>query len=218
MSAATLPSLKTFADVLSRLGDVPPERVRLHPAPGTATVADVLRTKDVENRSCELVDGTLVEKAMGVREALLAVALGAILREFVKQHHLGFVTGPDGTLRLLTDLVRIPDVAFISWEATPEDKAPEEPVPPLVPDLAVEIISRGNTAAELQRKREEYFAAGVRLVWVIDPRSRTARVFTSADSARELSADDSVDGGDVLPGFSLKLADLFAELDESAPG
>jgi Uma2 family endonuclease len=86
-------------------------------------------------------------------------------------------------------------------------------VPQLAPDLAVEVLSPSNTRAEMARKRGEYFRAGVRLVWEIDPRKRGVRVYTAADQFTDLSAGDALDGGTVLPGFTLPLADLFAELD-----
>jgi Uma2 family endonuclease len=89
-------------------------------------------------------------------------------------------------------------------------------VPELVPDLAVEILSEGNTPAEMRRKRREYFKAEVRLVWQIDPRTRTAAVYTDPERHETLSETRALDGGDVLPGFTLTLRDLFAELDRAA--
>ena len=84
------------------------------------------------------------------------------------------------------------------------------------PDLAVEVLSESNTAEEMARKLREYFAAGVRLVWMIDPRDRTATVFTGPELSRMLDETHTLDGGDVLPGFQLPLRDLFAELDLQA--
>jgi Uma2 family endonuclease len=118
--------------------------------------------------------------------------------------------------RYFPGLIRIPDVAFVSWQRVPGGVFPREPVPQLVPDLVVEILSEGNTEAEMARKREEYFGAGVRLLWIVDPRIRAVDVWTSIDQAARLSKADTLDGGDVLPGFTLPLGDLFAELDETA--
>jgi Uma2 family endonuclease len=213
--AAPKTPARTFADLLRNLGDVPPDRILLSPAPGTATEADLLRVVDgVDGQLCELVDGTLVEKGMGVRESLLAFALGGFLRDFVRPRNLGFLTGPDGTLRLWEGLVRLPDVAFISWDRIPGRRVPDEPIPDLAPDLAVEILSVSNTRAEMERKRGEYFRAGVPLVWEIEPRARTVTVYTALDKSTVLSANDVLDGGSVLPGFSLPLANLFGELDQ----
>jgi Uma2 family endonuclease len=205
--------LRTMADLPERLGGIPPDRVRISPAPGTATEKDILEILAREGRICELVDGVLVEKPMGLRESLLAIALGAILRDHVVPRNLGIVTGADGTMRLFPGLVRIPDVAFASWARIPGGRVPEEPIPDLVPDLAVEIVSEPNTRREMELKRSEYFQAGVRLVWMIDPRARTAVVFTSPQQSTDLAETKMLEGGDVLPGFSLRLADFFGELD-----
>jgi Uma2 family endonuclease len=79
--------------------------------------------------------------------------------------------------------------------------------------LVVEVLSPGNTSAEMARKRGEYFRSGVKLLWEIDSRARTVRVYTSETSFADLTAADSLDGRDVLPGFTLPVANLFAELD-----
>ena len=137
----------------------------------------------------------------------------AALREFVVERNLGLVTGADGLVSLISGLVRIPDVAFVSWNRLPERQVPTDPIPHVAPDLAVEVLSKGNTAGEMERKRREYFQAGVRLVWMVDVEVRTVAVFTSAESSRTLNEDQILDGGGVLPGFSLALRELFAELD-----
>jgi Uma2 family endonuclease len=204
------PPILTIADLLRRLGDIPPNRVLFDPVPGTATVADLLRP---ENRRCELIDGTLVEKAMGFRESLLAAYLSTLLGPAVRGQNLGILTGADGTYEMLSGLVRLPDVAYVSWDRLPNRRVPDEPVPNVVPDLAVEVLGENNTLGEMARKRDEYFRAGVRLVWEIDPRARTVRVYTAPNQVQDLTANDTLAGGAVLPGFSLPLAQLFAELD-----
>src|SRR5881227_2325598 len=101
MSLATEPrAIRTVADLLERLGDVPTHRIRLDPPPGTATEADIFAVRRREDRLCELVDGVLVEKATGFRKSILAGALSALLRAFVIPRNLGIVTGPGGTMRL----------------------------------------------------------------------------------------------------------------------
>jgi Uma2 family endonuclease len=213
---ATSAPLETLADLLDRLGHVPPERVRLLPAPGTATVADVVDIERRENRLCELVDGVLVEKAMGYIESMLAAALVAALRTFVLSRNLGLVTGADGMVQLFAGLVRIPDVAYVSWSRVPGGRVPREPVPLLAPDLAIEVLSAGNTDAEMDRKLAEYFGAGVRVVWLVDPRSRTIRVYSGTDAFETLGEERSLDGGQVLPGFALAVREIFAEIDRHA--
>ena len=208
---------QTVDDLLASLGGVSPRRVRMTPAPGTATVRDVirLRDRDPERRLYELVDGTLVEKPMGAKESWIAARLIILLGMWdIKLGGVGMILGADGTLKLLKKLVRIPDVSFTNWDRLPNRKVPTQPVPELAPDLAVEVLSDSNTVAEMEQKLKEYFLAGVRLVWYIDDRDRSVRVFTSPDDVRTLGPDDPLDGGDVLPGFALVVRDLFTGLPD----
>ena len=200
---------ETLADLLERLGNVPLERVRVHPAPGTATEADVLARPAGQKHICELVDGVLVEKAMGYYESLLAALLIGFLRRYLEEHDLGIVLGEAGPLRLAPGLVRIPDVSFIAWERFPDRRLPAEPMPDLAPDLAVEILSPGNTGREMERKRAEYFAAGTRLVWIVSPGDRTVQVCTTPADVRLLGEDAILDASPVLPGFRLLIRDWF---------
>jgi Uma2 family endonuclease len=211
--SAFSPSIKTLADLLNRLGGIPLERIRFHPSPGTARVQDVIDIQRQEGKFCELVEGVLLEKAAGYNESSLAVFLAGLLNAFVIPRNLGLVTGPDGTVEVMADLVRIPDVAFTRWERLPGRQRPTAPVPFLAPNLTVEVLSRSNTPGEMAVKRQEYFTAGVELVWEIDPNARTAAVYTSVADLTTLTAADTLDGGSVLPGFTLPLQDLFAELD-----
>jgi Uma2 family endonuclease len=219
MDMATLETsstIGTLADLVDRLGGIPLVRIRYHPLPGTATVEDVVCIEAREGRLCELVDGVLVEKAMGFRESLLAMAIGQWLRDFVAPANLGLVTGSDGMMQLFAGLVRIPDVAFISWANVPGGRVPDHPVPLLAPDLAVEVLSRTNTPGEMRLKRSEYFAAGTGLVWIVDPDRRVVSAYTSPDESHEYAEDEQLDGGQVLPGLSISLRELFSELDRRA--
>ena len=135
------PEIENFAELLEQLGGISPSRIRLRPPPGTARERHVIEINDRDNRLCELVDGVLVEKVMGARESLLAGALIGEIHLFLKSDDLGVVLAPDGMLRLRPRLVRIPDVSFISWDKIPGGEFPDEPIPGLVPDLAVEVLS-----------------------------------------------------------------------------
>ena len=183
----------TVADLLKRLGGVPASRVRLYPTPGTATEKDVINVLDRENRPCELVEGTLVEKATGFDESGIAVNTIVFITSFVRRQNLGIVTGEAGTIRLFAGLVRIPDVAFTSWDRLPGRKWPKDPIPHLAPDLVVEVLSKSNTKSEMDRKLREYFAACVRLVWIVDPKKRTVRVYTALDQSILLDENQSLD-------------------------
>jgi Uma2 family endonuclease len=201
-------SSPTIAEIADHLG-VPADRVLASPSPGTATVDDVLAINDRENRLCELIDGVLVEKAMGFRESRLAVVLCYILESYLEDNDIGIVLGADGMLRLNPTQVRIPDVSFISWDQLPDREYPEARVPSLHPDLAVEVLSASNTPREMEQKLRDYFAAGARLVWYVDPVERSARVYTSPEAMTELDESRALEGGDVLPEFRLVIADWF---------
>jgi Uma2 family endonuclease len=211
-SPSPFPPDWTAADMLAQLGGVPLERIRLAPLPGTASEQDVLDVHARTDRLCELIDGVLVEKTMGYLESLLALAIAHALRTFVRSRGLGIVLGADGMLRILPRQVRIPDVCFINWTRFPGGELPQVQIPAVAPDLAVEILSPGNTVGEMQRKLDDYFAAGVRLVWYVDPAARRATAYTAAGLGTTYSEADSLSGGEVLPGFALSLRDLFAEI------
>lgn len=199
----------TMGEVLQRLGNVAPERVRLRPYPGT--VKDVVALEERDNRLFELVDGFLVEKVMGHLESRIASALIGALDRYLEQNDIGTLAGEGGMFRMPDNMVRIPDVAFARWERF-SDEDLEEAVPEVSPDLAVEVLSSGNTSGEMARKLREYFKAGVRLVWFIDPRKKSATVFTSPTRSKSIGPDGVLEGGKVLPGFSLPLASLFARV------
>ncbi len=205
----------TWEDRLSDLGNVPAARIRSEPAPGASTVEDVVRLRNTERRLYELVDGTLVEKAMGWQESLLAGVLLQWLNNYLDQHRIGVATGPDGMTRLFGDTVRGPDVAFVAWDRMPGGQIPIEPVPDLVPNFVIEVLSLGNTFGEMSRKRREYFHAGVELLWMVDHRSRTVTVFRSPQDASVFADVQKLNGGNVLPGWQVDIADLFSRLDRT---
>lgn len=213
-SPPQLPPSASIQDLLDRLGNLPASRVRLWPPPGTATEKDATFVQDYENRTCELIDGALVEKGMGFWESVVAATIVEILGPFVRKHRLGIVSGADGLVRLKLGLLRAPDVAFISRSRLSDTQQLNDPIPGLIPDLAIEVLSKSNTPAEMDRKRREYFVAGVRLVWMIDPRARNATVYTSPDQGTTVLESGSLDGADVLPGFTLSLQWLFGEIDK----
>lgn len=203
------PKVQNLAEFLHELGDIPLNRIRMRPAPGTATIEDLLKP---ENEGCELVDGTLVEKAVGQEESFLGMWLGTLLNAFIVPQNMGYLCGEQGMIELSDGPVRGPDVSFFSWGRLPDRKRPSKPIPQVTPDLAVEVLSKSNTRREMDRKRREYFQSGVIEVWEIDPRTRVLRVYRDKTSFTEHSAEDTITTP-VLPGFTLSLAELFAELD-----
>jgi Uma2 family endonuclease len=191
------------------LGMIPAERILLDPLPGTATEEDVLFMDDHHNRLCELVDGVLVAKPMGSWESLLAADMLVELKIYLRRHNLGEALGEAGFLELMPGMVRAPDVSFISWERMPGRESPQVSIAALQPDLAVEVISKGNTKKEMDRKLGEYFANGTRLAWLVYPKKRIVDVYTSPTQKRRLTSRQTLDGGEVLPGFRCSLTMLF---------
>jgi len=205
MASASTETVPTVADLLNQLG-IPPERILLRPAPGKAKEKDLLRSR----RLCELIDGVLVEKTMGWYESRLEVILIHLLETFLESKPLGFVLSGTAMVRVDPGQVRLPDVSFFLWSRFPNRILPLGQILDLVPDLAVEILSPSNTAKEMARKRQEYFAGGAKLVWEVYPEKRTVEVFTAPDQSTTVEENGVLDGGDVLPGFSLAVSEWFA--------
>lgn len=211
-----LKAYERLSEVLESLSFIPPDRIRLDPKPGTATEKDVIRAEGRYNCLCELYDGTLVEKPMGFYESRLAFVLCGILDAFLKEHDLGIALAPDGMIRVETDQVRMPDVSYFSWDHFPNRVLPAGAILDAVPDLAVEILSASNTPAEMDRKRQEYFGGGCRLVWEVDPDKKTVRVYTAVEESMLVDENGTLDGGEVLPGFTLSVAEWFARAGKRA--
>jgi Uma2 family endonuclease len=211
------PSDWSLADLQRHLGDIPAERIRLVPPPGYATEEDLIEIAAHEDRLYELEDGVLVEKPMGWYEAILATLISTRIGIYLETHDLGQVLGADGSLKILPRKIKIPDVSFISWERFPKERLRRRPVPALVPDLVVEVLSETNTKNEMDDKLAKYFQAGVRLLWYVDPESRSAKAYTGPGDVTDISEDGSLDGGNVLPDFEISLRWLFERADRQGP-
>ena len=198
---AVPPAIRSAADVAAELG-VPPERLVVNPAPGTATEEDCARCE----RPTELIDGTLVEKPVNNFSSGVATRIANLIQRFADDNAVDVhVTGGDGSYRMVDRNLRLPDVAV-----TPDERLAGDPhaaTPSWLPDLAVEVLSPSNTRREMADKRAEYFASGVAEVWEIDPVQRTGRVYRGDECVRVLGADDAFDCESLLPGFSMRLAD-----------
>jgi Uma2 family endonuclease len=210
-SAAAASRPENVAQLLRRLGNIPAFRVRLEPPPGTATERDLIRHNESKSKTaiCELVEGTLVEKATGWNESEIAGVIIYAILSFTRPRKLGKVLTPDGMQRLAPGLARIPDVSYFARGKLTRAKHGASPIAPLVGDLVVEVVSRSNTKPEIVRKLREYFAAGSRLAWVVEPKPQTVRVHTAPDEFFVLGVDDWIDGGSVLPGYRLAVRELF---------
>lgn len=160
-------------------------------------------------RLYELARGVLIEMSPNfIEHSKLAMWLVHLLLLFVDPEDLGDVTGPDGGYKLFTDpdTVRAPDVAFIAKAR----RQKQDGYYLGAPDLAVEIMADSNTVNDTRDKIIEYFQAGTRLVWIVHPKSQTVDVYhRSITDIRILDIDGVLDGGDVLPGFTLTVRELF---------
>ncbi len=203
----------TLGNLVEKFGPIPLSRIRMTPFPGTATEEDAVAIQDRENRSCELIDGILVEKAVGMFESFVASRLLKLIATFVDDRDLGEACGSDGMMKLSPGLIRIPDVSFISKARLQQAQiVAHGPLGPLVPNLAVEVLSRGNTAKEMQDKLEDYFDAGVELVWYVDPRQHSVAVYTALDTMTTVASPATLDGGTLLPGLTIDLVKLFKQV------
>ena len=203
---------ETIAELHERLGFVPLNRIGMFPPPGMATEADVVRYQQGEpKRLFELVDGVLLEKAMGSPESFLASSIIVAIGMFLKNHNLGILTVPDGMFRMHTGNVRMPDVTFTPWDNLPGRRMPKSAVWGVVPGLAVEVLSESNTVGEMEHKLREYQSLGIEVVWIIDSDALTATIHRLDGTTQHLTATDALTAESVLPGFALPLAELFAE-------
>ena len=207
------PTLRRFAsgsDWWDALGNVPLDRIVFDPPPGTVSFEDYARMNG-RHEGCpvELVANTLVRKPMGLREGLIEGKLFGFLSVFLHGVKLGLLSTASGMMRMLGGNVRQPDISFFAEGTLDAFDLDAEAAPILCPALAIEVLSPSNTAAEIQIKIGEYFAGGTRLVWVLHPDPRLVDVYASPTAVTTLRAGDTLDGGDVLPGFAVKVSELF---------
>jgi Uma2 family endonuclease len=160
---------------------------------------------------CELLRGELVMVSpAGYAHGSIAGRITIALGEFVKPRKLGDVLGGEPGFLIASDpdTVRAPDVAFVRSERVPHEKP--QGFFEGAPDLAVEVLSPNDRASEVNAKVQDWLDAGCRMVWVVDPQTKTVSVYRSRTEIMVLGASDTLPGGDVLPGFSLPLVEIFA--------
>ncbi len=173
------------------------------------TPEDLLALPD--GKSYELVDGQLVERKMGAESGRVATRLSSRLDRFCEDNDLGIVWAADNGYQCFPHapgLVRRPDVSFVRKGRLPGDIPPKGWVR-LAPDLAVEVVSPNDSAEDLEEKLDDYDKAGVRLVWVIYPEARKARICRLDRPDGKLGEDDELSGEDVIPGFRCPLREIL---------
>ena len=165
----------------------------------------------------ELVDGNLVERKMGFESSLIAGRILVLLGIFLRGKRLGYLAPPDAGFRCFADdpkKVRRPDGSFIRAGRLPDERAPKGDAR-IAPDLAIEVVSPDDTAEEIEGKIKEWLAAGVPLLWVVYPATRTIRIHRPPTSPRgrvgELTDADTLTGEDVLPEFSCPVREIFED-------
>jgi Uma2 family endonuclease len=176
------------------------------------TPEDLLAMPD--GKSYELVDGQLVERNLGAESSEVGGNLHSNLHVFCRDHDLGKVWPADNGYQCFPHapgLVRRPDVSFVKKGRLPGDVSPKGWVR-IRPDLAVEVVSPGDSAEELEEKLEDYQRVDVPLVWVIYPRRRKARVFRLDGPPVVLGEDDELSGEDIIPGFRCPLRKILPRL------
>lgn len=199
--------LRTLAELVDSLGGIPLQRIRLKPMPGTATETDLL-----SENCCELVDGVIVERGVGYFESRLGTVLLVLIENWLATNNIGYCNGEGALTRMRLGNVRVPDVSFVRWDRV-GNQVPRDPICDVGPNLAVEILSHTNTKAEIDRKRTEYFDAGVELVWIVDPVKRIVEAWTTPRDCHLFGVADTLDGAGVLPGFAVSIKEWFERAD-----
>lgn len=174
--------------------------------PALATIADLERHPG----RCELIDGEIIDVApAGFDHGRATTQVGWLLTQHIKANRLqgAVLTGNPGFI-LDDHNVRAPDVAYLDAEHCA--RAPRRGFMPFVPNLAVEVVSPGDSYSDTVAKARLWISRGVALVWVADPRSQMVEVYAQGQPVRQLEAGDRIDGGGFLPGFACTVGELFA--------
>jgi Uma2 family endonuclease len=177
----------------------------------TRVTAEQLLARSAELGRCELIDGEIHRMSpAGAYHGNIVLEISGHLHAYLQKNELGALFGAETgfIVRRNLDTVRAPDVMFLSAARIPDGGIPDGYLP-VAPDLAVEIISPNDTFPEVSAKAEEYLAAGVKIVWVVEPRAKRAYIFRPGRDISRAGESDALSGEDVLPGFSLPLGRLF---------
>jgi Uma2 family endonuclease len=160
----------------------------------------------------ELIKGELVTMSpAGGEHGAVIGALFLLIADFVKRHGLGVVFGAETgfLIERNPDTVRAPDIAFVNRQRIPQDGIPRSYVP-CAPDLAVEVVSPGDTVREVDAKVSDWLTAGCHAVWVVNPHWKTVTIYLVGGEIKTLTADQTLDGGSMLPGCQCPVSEIFA--------
>lgn len=177
---------------------------------GTMTADELFEMEEDEYRY-ELIRGRLKRMApTGGDHSLIGTGLAARLWLHARTNEYGNVYGADVGFVFARDpdTVLSPDAAFLRRDRVPSEEEHKRFLP-VIPDLAVEVISPSDRLPQVREKVEYYIESGVRLVWVVNPRDRTVTVYSPDHPPHTLNQDDELDGGEVLPDFRLTVGEIF---------
>ncbi len=189
---------------------MPTDRVYVRSMPAALMTAEELLQTSIPDKRVELVRGVLVvREPAGYRHGRVSMNLAFLLTKHVEGTEAGQVVSSDTGFKLTSDpdTVRAPDVAFISRERLPDPQT--RGFPALGPDLVVEVLSPDARPGETLAKIGDWLEGGARLVWVIDPERRVARVYRQDGTDTHLAESGTLDGEDVLPGFACSLTSVL---------
>jgi len=166
---------------------------------------------DPDEQGGEIVDGAWIPMTKGTwRHGEIASAINFLLRLYARQHAGWSVSVADPGVKLARnpDRLRGPDVAIVRSDRVPTGKGVEGWLEG-APDVAVEVIGDGQSISEMMKKALEYISGGAKMVWLVDVAPRRIVLVTPPDHVRILNPDDTLEGGDVLPGFSVRIREIF---------
>ncbi|SIO58700.1 Endonuclease, Uma2 family (restriction endonuclease fold) [Singulisphaera sp. GP187] len=178
-----------------------------------ATTADELWKMPNTGARLELVRGELRSMSpAGFEHGFIIMRIARPLDQFVTDHQLGVVVGAETGFKIATDpdTVLAPDIAFVRRERLPQTGLPKA-FWPGAPDLAVEVVSPGDTVEEVDEKVADWLGAGTKAVWIVKPRTRSVTVYHSPSAFTVFTADEEFDGGELLPGFRCRVGDWFPQ-------
>ena len=158
------------------------------------------------DRLFELINGEIVEKVASFSPSKVAMRIGRLIGNFADE--IGYVTGADGSYILSPDYEFMPDVGYISKTSLPQEPEREVQGPP---DLAVEVKSPTDSKRALRQKAEDYLRFGIKMVWLVFPEEKRVEVYEMDQDVLEFGIQDTLDGGEVLPGFGVAVREIFPQ-------